>query len=180
MDDDLRGREVAVEDQHVGVALQRAEHHLVELALAEHEASDRPARAPATTASTTSTPGGAGELAQLAERIVARCKCAALRLVADVHEDRAPVLRPTVLRERELAGELVLERAPSARRRRRRSWRVQGDRPDLAARSFPAGFSGEQVRVVERVADAPRRADRVDGGDEVEAQPRSGRRGRRA
>ena len=159
----LRGREVAVEDEHVGVALEGAEHHLVELALAEHEArvdliahlgdlvDDDHTR-------------GAGELAEFTQGVFDEV---GLALVGDVNEHRAAVVLHGLARAGD-AGELLLDGA-NHREEVGVHHVVQGGGA-LLAPDLVGGVFREEVRP-EDVADGAVGL-RVDGRDEVEAQAR--------
>ena len=104
----LRGRELAIEDEHVGVELHRANDHVVELALTEHELRID-AIAELDDGIRDLDAGSPRELAELGDALLGVIGGAALSALANMHEHGAAVLAPHGARARRLPSELGLE-----------------------------------------------------------------------
>ena len=179
----LRRREVAIDDQRLDVELGGADHHVVELALAEHEPRVD-AIAKLEDAVGDGDAGGARELGELPQAVLRVGERARFALLADVHEDRAAVLRLDGARAR-LPRELRLERLDE--RAEIDVGAADGQRPYLSIGQARL-LGRERQRVAEhRVAHRAvvvhghvvRKVERarlalgaqLDGRDEVEPQP---------
>ena len=153
---------VAVEDEHLGVALQGAQHHLLELAAAEHEArvdvvahlGDGVDHFHAR---------GAGQLAQLAEGVLHLPRAL---LVRHMHEHGAAVLGhhgPG----RAHPGKLVFQGADGGAKVDVEPVKGNGS---LGAPGLAIGVFGQEVRPVDVAGGAVGAG--VNGRDEVKAKAR--------